>query len=57
MEILKKLATIIALVLWAGGLIGGLILSISAKSVAMVAAIVVLGAFSFPTVKNLLTKE
>lgn len=57
MEILKKLATIIAVVLWAGGLIGGLILSIAAKSVAMVAAIVVLGAFSFPTVKKLVTKN
>lgn len=57
MEILKKLAIIIAVVLWAGGLVGGLILSIAAKSPAMVAAIVVLGAFSFPTVKRLINTK
>ena len=57
MDILKKLGICIAVILWAGGIIGGLVLSISAKSVAMVAAILILGAFSFPTVKKLVTKN
>jgi hypothetical protein len=57
MDFLKKIAICIAVILWAGGLIGGLVLSITAKSVAMVAATVVLGAFSFPTVKKLVTKN
>lgn len=57
MNTLKKIGLIISIVLWAGGLVGGLILSIAAKSVAMVASIVVLGAFSFPTVKRLLKSE
>ncbi len=57
MDFLKKFAICIAVILWAGGLIGGLVLSITAKSVAMVAATVVLGAFSFPTVKKLVTKN
>ena len=57
MDFLKNFAICIALILWAGGLIGGLVLAITAKSVAMVAATVVLGAFSFPTVKKLVTKN
>ena len=57
MNILKKIGTILSVVLWAGGLVGGLVLSIAAKSPVMVAAVVVLGAFSFPTVKRLLTKN
>ena len=57
MGTLKNILTIIVVILWAGGLVGGLVLSVSAKSPVMVAAIAVLGVLSFPTVKRLVTSD
>ena len=57
MGTLKNILTIIVVILWAGGLVGGLVLSVSAKSPVMVAAIAVLGVLSFPTVKRLMTSD
>lgn len=57
MHTLKKIGICLGVLIWAGGIVGGLVLSIAAKSPVMVASIVVLGAFSFPTVKRLLTKN
>ena len=57
MGTLKNILIIFVVILWAGGLVGGLVLSVSAKSPVMVAAIAVLGVLSFPTVKRLVTSD
>jgi hypothetical protein len=57
MGTLKNILTIFVVILWAGGIIGGIVLALAAKSPIMVAAIIVLGVLAFPTVKRLLTTD
>ena len=53
----KKILSIFAAILWAGGVIGGIGMAVALKSPIMVVAVVVLGILAFPTVKRLLTDE
>lgn len=53
----KKIATLFAILLWAGGIISGLVLTIKASAFIPAVAIVVLGVLAFPTIKRLVTEE
>ena len=53
----KKILSIFAAILWAGGVLCGIGMAVTLKAPIMVVAIVVLGVLAFPTVKKLLTDE
>lgn len=51
----KNLLRSLAILLWMGGIIIGLVLTIKVGSVAAILSIVALGALSFPTVKRIVS--
>ena len=53
MDALKKIACLLGLLLWAGGLVCALILTIGAKALVPTLAVVLLGVMGFPTAKKL----
>lgn len=52
---MKQILTILAVLLWAGGIVSGLVLTIAAKALVPAVSIVVLGILAFPTVKRLIS--
>jgi len=57
MRTIKKILSIIVALLWMGGVVGGIGMSVTLKAPVMLVAIVVLGVLAFPTVKRILTAE
>ncbi len=53
MYALKKIACLLGLLLWAGGLVCALILVIGAKALVPTLSVVVLGLMGFPAAKKL----
>lgn len=51
-QFFKNILNAIIVLLWAGGIVCGLILAIKAKSVAASLSIIALGILGFPTVKR-----
>ena len=52
---MKQILTILAVLLWAGGITCGLVLTIAAKALVPAISIVVLGILAFPTIKKLVS--
>lgn len=52
----QNLLNALLILLWAGGIVCGLVLAIKAQSVAASLSIVVLGVLGFPTIKKIVQK-
>lgn len=53
MDVLKKIACMLGLLLWAGGLVCALILVIGAKALVPILSVVVLGLMGIPAAKKM----
>ena len=53
MYALKKIACLVGLLLWAGGLVCALILVIGAKALVPILSVVILGLMGFPAAKKM----